>query len=207
MKNILFTLVLLLGVSTITAQEDSNTTQDSKFYLGVGVGYASTGGNIGVANADGPLQNYNNGLHINFANIGYRINKTWGITANFGSAGHTIENSDTAIGIAAISVGPMISFPVSNMTLDIKPQYVFSMAGVYRGDEAADLGLEDLELLGSGFILGTSLVMGEGQGFTWSIDIDYLTGNFDEMQIDGETFEDDSDYNSLRVGAGVRYNF
>jgi hypothetical protein len=81
------------------------------------------------------------------------------------------------------------------------------MAGVYRGDEAADLGLEDLELLGSGFILGTSLVMGEGQGFTWSIDIDYLTGNFDEMQIDGETFEDDSDYNSLRVGAGVRYNF
>ena len=201
MKNILFTLVLLFGVSTITAQ-------DSKFYLGVGVGYASTGGNISVANADGGYaNNYNNGLHINFANIGYRINKTWGITANFGSAGHTIENSDTAIGIAAISVGPMISFPVSNMTFDIKPQYVFSMAGVYRGDEAADLGLEDLELYGSGFIFGTSLVMGEGQGFTWSIDIDYLTGNFDEMKIDGETFEDDSDYNSLRVGAGVRYNF
>ena len=201
MKNILFTLVLLLGVSTITAQEDSNTTQDSKFYLGVGVGYASTGGDVSGA------YNYNNGLHINFANIGYRINKTWGITANLGSAGHPIDNSDTAIGIAAISVGPMISFPVSNMTLDIKPQYVFSMAGVYRGDEAADLGFEDLELYGSGFIFGTSLVMGEGQGFTWSIDIDYLTGNFDEMQIDGETFEDDSDYNSLRVGAGVRYNF
>ena len=27
------------------------------------------------------------------------------------------------------------------------------------------------------------------------------------MKIDGETFEDDSDYNSFRVGVGVRYNF
>jgi len=25
--------------------------------------------------------------------------------------------------------------------------------------------------------------MGGGQGFTWSIDFDYLIGNFDEMQI------------------------
>jgi hypothetical protein len=49
--------------------------------------------------------------------------------------------------------------------------------------------------------------MGGEQGFTWSIDFDYLIGNFDEMQIDGETFEDDSDYNSFRLGVGVRYNF
>ena len=194
MKNILFTLDLLFGVSTITAQ-------DSKFYLGVGAGYAGTGGDVSGA------YNYNNGLHINFANIGYRINKTWGITANLGSAGHPIDNSDTAIGIAAISVGPMISLPVKNMIWDCKPQYIISMAGVYRGDEAAELGLEGLELLGSGFIIGNSLVMGKGQGFTWSIDFDYLTGNFDEMKIDGETFEDDSDYNSFRVGVGVRYNF
>ena len=200
MKNILFTLILLFGVSTITAQ-DSNTTQDSKFYLGVGAGYATTGGDVNSDN------NYRGGIHINFVNIGYRINKTWGITANLGSAGHPIDNADSALGIAAISVGPMISFPVSNMTWDLKPQYVFGMTGVVRGDEAADLGLEGLEFLGSGFIIGNSLVMGKGQGFTWSIDFDYLTGNFDEMKIDGETFEDDSDYNSFRVGVGVRYNF
>ena len=194
MKKLLFTLVLLFGVSTITAQ-------DSKFYLGVGVGYASTGGDVSSSNS------YNNGLHINFVNVGVRINDRWGITANLDSAGHSIKDSDTAIGIGTISAGPMISFPVGNLTWDIKPQYVFSMAGVYRGDEAADLGFEDLELYGSGFIFGTSLVMGEGKGFTWSIDFDYLFGNFDEMKIDGETFEDDSDYSSLRVGVGVRYNF
>ena len=43
MKNILFTLVLLFGVSAITAQ-------DSKFYLGVGAGYATAGDDVNSDN-------------------------------------------------------------------------------------------------------------------------------------------------------------
>ena len=140
--------------------------------------------------------------------MGYRFNESWGITANLGSAGHAIDDSDTAMGIGALSVGPMYSFPVGNMTWDFKPQYAFSMKGVWRGDEAADLGLEEAETSGTAFIIGNSLVMGGGKGFTWSIDVDYLMGKFDELSVDGVTIDlDDEEYNSIRVGVGVRYNF
>ena len=192
-KLLLFITILTFGVSSVNAQ-------DSNFYLGVGAGYATAGGEL--------EEDYKGGIHINFLNMGYRFNETWGITANLGSAGHSIDDSDTAIGIGAFSVGPMMSFPVGNMTWDLKPQYAFNMKGVFRGDEAAALGLEDVEMSGTAFIIGNSLVMGGGQGFTWSIDIDYLMGKFDEVEGPGGTAElDDEEYNSLRIGVGVRYNF
>jgi len=175
--------------------------QDSKFYLGVGAGYALTGGDL---NSD---TNYKGGLHINFLNLGLKFNETWGITANLASAGHPIDGSDSAVGVGAFSAGPMISFPTGNATWEFKPQYAFSMAAVYRGDDAAILGLEDLTLRGSGFIIGNSIVMGAEKGFTWSIDFDYLISKFDELELSGITYDDDSKYNSLRLGVGVRYNF
>ena len=192
-KIILLLSVMFLSTSALQAQ-------DSKFYLGVGAGYASAGGDFS--------DDYKGGIHINFLNMGYRFNESWGVTANLGSAGHSIDDSDTAAGIGAFSVGPMYSMPVGSASWDFKPQYAFSMKGVYRGDEAALLGLEDIELSGSGFILGNSFVFGDGgKGFSWSIDVDYMMGNFDEISGPGGTAEVDSDYSSLRLGVGVRYNF
>ena len=192
-KIILLLSVVFLSTSALQAQ-------DSKFYLGVGAGYASAGGDFS--------DDYKGGIHINFLNMGYRFNESWGVTANLGSAGHSIDDSDTAAGIGAFSVGPMYSMPVGSASWDFKPQYAFSMKGVYRGDEAALLGLEDIELSGSGFILGNSFVFGDGgKGFSWSIDVDYMMGNFDEISGPGGTAEVDSDYSSLRLGVGVRYNF
>ena len=49
--------------------------------------------------------------------------------------------------------------------------------------------------------------MGAEKGFTWSIDFDYLISKFDEFELSGITYDDDSKYNSLRLGVGVRYNF
>lgn len=192
-KIILLLSVVFLSTSALQAQ-------DSKFYLGVGAGYATAGGDFS--------DDYKGGIHINFLNMGYRFNESWGVTANLGSAGHSIDDSDTAAGIGAFSVGPMYSMPVGSASWDFKPQYAFSMKGVYRGDEAALLGLEDIELSGSGFILGNSFVFGDGgKGFSWSIDVDYMMGNFDEISGPGGTAEVDSDYSSLRLGVGVRYNF
>jgi len=175
--------------------------QDSKFYLGVGAGYATTGGDLNSDN------NYKGGLHLNFLNLGLKFSETWGITANLASAGHAIDGSDSAAGVGAFSAGPMISFPTGNATWEFKPQYAFSMAAVYRGDDAAILGLEDLTLRGSGFIIGNSIVMGAEKGFTWSIDFDYLISKFDEFELSGITYDDNTKYNSLRLGVGVRYNF
>ncbi|MDB9782333.1 porin family protein [Winogradskyella sp.] len=192
-KSIIFLYILVIAGLTVQAQE-------SKFYIGLGAGYASIGGDL----RDNPFQG---GLNINFLNAGYRINETWGVTANIGAAGHPIDNSDSAIGISALSFGPMISVPVSNMTLDIKPQYIARMVGVFRGDEASELLLENLDLFGSGFVLGNSLVMNSSQGFTWSIDADYLSGKFNKATYDGEPYDEDLTYNSFRIGLGVRYNF
>lgn len=179
----------------------SSYAQDSKFYMGVGAGFASTGGDLNSDN------NYKGGLHVNFLNLGLKFNETWGITANLASAGHSIDGSDSAAGVGAFSAGPMISFPAGNSTWEFKPQYAFSTAAVYRGDDAASLGLEDLTLRGTGFVIANSIVMGEDKGFTWSIDFDYLISKFDEAEYLGVTIEDDSKYNSLRLGVGLRYNF
>ena len=197
MKKILLMLgVVFLSTSVLQAQ-------DSKFYLGVGVGYATAGGDLS--------DDYNGGIHLNFLNLGYRFNESWGLTTNLSSAGHKIDGSDSAVGIGTFSVGPMYSVPVGNLSWDIKPQYAFSMKGVIRGDDAANspLGnLEDVEFKGSGFVLGNSFVFGDGgKGFSWSVDVDYLMGNFDEISGPGGTADIDEDYNSFRIGVGARYNF
>lgn len=177
-------------------------SQDSKFYLGLGAGLATIGGDVNDGDA------YKMGLHINFLNTGYRFNETWGLTVNLGSAGHPIDGSDSAFGIGAFSAGPMISFPTGNLTWDLKPQYAFSMAGVWRGDEIKELGFEDVTMRGSGFIIGNSLVMKAEKGFTWSVDFDLLFGGFDEIETMGITISQDKEsYTSLRLGAGIRYNF
>ena len=105
-------------------------------------------------------------------------------------------------------MGSISAFPLSNIKWDFKPQYAFSMTGVFRGGDAEALGVEDLEIRGSGFVLGNSFIMSESKGFSWTIDVDYLMGKFDEFWLDGIGFEqNDETYNSLRFGLGLRYNF
>ena len=103
----------------------------------------------------------------------------------------------------------MFTLPIGGISLD-KPQYALSMKGVYRGDDAANspLGnLESIELSGSGFLLANSFVIGDGEGLDFSVDLDFLSGKFNELSGPGGTIDDDSKYSSLRVGVGMRYNF
>ena len=192
MKKIILLLVTVFSVTL-------GYSQDSKFYLGVGLGFASNGGDISSDN------NYNSGININFLNTGYRFSESIGATVNLSSSGHAIEGTDSAIGIGVLSVGPMFTLPIGGMSLDIKPQYALSMKGVYRGDDVADF--ESVEFSGSGFLLSNSLVIGDGEGLDFSIDLDYLNGKFNEISGPGGTIDDDSKYSSLRIGVGMRYNF
>ena len=103
----------------------------------------------------------------------------------------------------------MVSFPVgNNVSWDLKPQYALSMKGVFKGDDVEDLGLEDFEWSGNGFLIGNSLVFGDGgSGFDFSLDFDYLLGSFNEVSGLGFTDDADDKYNSLKIGVGLRYNF
>lgn len=196
MKKIILTLITIFTISL-------GYSQDSKFYLGVGLGFATAGGDI----ADD--LDLKTALNINFLNTGYRFNETWGVTVNLSSSGHKIGDSDNAVGVGAFSFGPMYSVSLGSLSWDIKPQYSI-LGGVIRGDDAAAIGLEDVEYSGSGLVFANSLVFGNGgKGFSFSVDLDFLTGKFTEVSGPGGTVKIDED-NSLanfKLGAGVRYNF
>ena len=190
----------LLLLTFILASFSMNA-QDSKFYAGVGVGYATAGGEA--------LEGVNGGLSLNFLNLGLRLNETFGITANLSSTAHTIEDvDDVAVGIGTFSVGPMISFSLSdNVSWDLKPQYAFSMKAVFADDSGV---VDDVELSGNAFIFGNSIVFGDGSsGFAFSVDLDYLSGKFTELEVLGDSvdIDDENKINNLKIGVGLRYNF
>jgi hypothetical protein len=190
----------LLLLTFILASFSMNA-QDSKFYAGVGVGYATAGGEA--------LEGVNGGLSLNFLNLGLRLNETFGITANLSSTAHTIEDvDDVAVGIGTFSVGPMISFSLSdNISWDLKPQYAFSMKAVFADDSGL---VDDVELSGNAFIFGNSIVFGDGSsGFAFSVDLDYLSGKFTELDALGASvdIDDENKINNLKIGVGLRYNF
>ena len=191
---------LLLLLAFILASFSMNA-QDSKFYAEVGVGYATAGGEA--------LEGVNGGLSLNFLNLGLRLNETFGITANLSSTGHTIEDvDDVAVGIGTFSVGPMISFSLSdNVSWDLKPQYAFSMKAVFADDSGV---VDDVELSGNAFIFGNSIVFGDGSsGLALSVDLDYLSGKFTELEVLGDSvdIDDENKINNLKIGVGLRYNF
>ena len=186
--------LLLIGALALFISNNVNA-QDSKFYLGIGVGYASAGGDF---------DDHDGGIAFDFFDMGYRFNESWGVTLGLNSAGHPFDDEGVSgtTGVATFAIGPMYSFPVGNMKWDFKPQYAFSMAGVSDYDAGGEI-----EAKGSAFILGNSLVMGQGS-WQWSIDVDYVMGNFDSAEFNGLDLDDvDADYNSFRIGFGLRYNF
>jgi|TARA_B110000908_G_C10114473_1_gene384586 hypothetical protein len=176
-------------------------SQDSKFYLGVGVGIATIGGDINEADA------YKGGLNINFLNMGVRFNETWGLTANLGSSGHALNDGDGAFGAGVLSAGPMISLSGTNITWDFKPQMILGLSGVWTDTNTL---FDDATMKGKGFVIGNSLVLGDsmGKGFVWSIDLDYVLGKYDDISDWSGSFTlQDRTFNSLKIGVGIRYNF
>ena len=192
MKKLFLTAFAVFAFSFANAQE-------SKAYLGVSVGVAFPGGD-GSENLNGV------GLNLGFINFGYRFTESWGATLNLSSSGFSYKNiSGAALGVGAFSVGPMYTAKLGDkMSLDLKPQYAFSIAGKEKGT-----GYDDATLKGTGFVLGSSLNFGISKGFKFSINLDYTTGKWKEAEIRGSTISLNSNnkISSLALGAGLRYNF
>jgi len=197
-KNLLLFMVLIASCS-IKAQdvkEQASKPQFSRAYLGVSVGYAVPGGY--------GSDNLNSGINLGFLNFGYRFTKEWGATLNLTSSGFAYKNKG-ALGVAVFSVGPMYTANLSDkLSLDLKPQYAFSIVGKETGT-----GYDDATLKGSGFVFGSSLNFGVTKGFKLSLNLDYTTGKWEELQYGGTTYKVTSNNNisSFVMGAGLRYNF
>ena len=85
-----------------------------------------------------------------------------------------------------------------------------SAAFAIDGNVSSDVSLQK----GTGFVFGNSLVFGDGgKGFSFSIDLDYMSGKFKEMTLNDVTvdLDDVSDtedaITQFKLGVGVRYNF
>ena len=179
-----------------------SNAQDSKAYLGVGLGLSVPGGSA--------LEDLKTGLNFKFIDFGYRFSENWGVTVGLDSSGFNVDEDsvDAAVGVASLAIGPMYTVGLNEtISWDIKPKYAFSIAGVVRGDDA-DL-YDDAVWSGSGFILGNSIVFKSTKGFAFSIDLDYTFGKFKEIEFEGETYDlsTNNKLNVLTLGAGVRYNF
>ena len=203
MKN-LFTVLLLIVFAFNT------NAQDSKFYIGLGGGYASASGAV----AD---EGYKGGLYLKLLDVGLRFNETWGVTLGLASSTHTDEDiDDLGIGLTSFAIGPMYSVDLGNIRWDFKPQYAFTFA-MYKKVQTA-VGLVNIDFMGSAWIIGNSFVFGDGgKGFAWSIDLDYRSGKITETGGDEvsdaegvfyplQTFSK-TPINNFMIGAGLRYNF
>lgn len=198
MKKLFYLLTVLLAVNFANGQE-------SKFYLGLGLGLALPGGDVSDS------VDLKAGLDLTLLNMGYRFSENWGATLTWGGSGHALEDlDDIALGVGYLAVGPMYTLSVTDkISWDIKPQYALSMSGGFRGDLAEEVGADEETFLGSGFIFGNSLVFGRGKGFKFSVNLDYLTGKFKKVDSpDGDyDIDEDNGFSKLSIGAGVRYNF
>ena len=188
-----------------------DVSQDfSTFYIGISLGYAIPGGNA--------VSNLDDGLDVGFAHLGYRFSENWGVVANLNSSGHH-GNDNVGVGIAYTAIGPMYSIAVNDrMRLDIKPQAAIRLVGVNSGagyviTSYGIIDLDDFIFVGNGLLFGTSLVMGDQTGFAFSINLDYLSANFETIEYGGEEadwysiFNTQNDINMFKIGVGARYNF
>ena len=189
------------GQGFVISKEEENKL--SKFYLGIGGGVAFRGGDINFNNY------YNTGINLTLLNLGYRINETFGISANWNSSGHGLYNSSSSLGVAYFSIGGIVSIPTKQFTIDIKPQYAPLVAAEMYGDiiDATGNIIYENIFWGDGFVIGSSIVRSTKRGITYSLDLDYLSAYFNQTRIDGIFYDDNSSYNSFRIGLGVRYNF
>lgn len=194
MKNLLtFIMVMLVSIGY--------SQSESKFYLGVGLGISTPGGDVG--------EDLKTGVNLNFLNLGYRFSETWGATFNLSSSGHVSkDDDDLAVGIAYFGIGPMYTVSLSEkVSWDIKPQYAFNLSGAVEYDGSS---IADGDFDGNGFVFGNSVVFGDGgKGFCFSVDLDYMSGKFTEYKESGITikYTEDNKITNFKLGVGIRYNF
>ena len=200
---ILLSTICLISYSQTEQIDDSSDEMSSSSYFGISLGLSVPGG--------GSMEAVNSGANLGFINFGYRFNETWGATANLASSGHSLDGEDLTFAFAYWGIGPMYTTKISENTYwDIKPQLALGMLGKY-GDPNGSI-IDGVEWNGSGFIIGNSFVFGNTKGLRFSIDIDYLSGNWDDISLGGVSFDTsaaglDDSMSKFSLGLGLRYNF
>ena len=198
MKKIILTMTVVLTATLTNAQETSKeTSNDSKGYIGVSIGAAFPGGDLGDA--------AETGLNLGFINFGYRFDKNWGVTLNWGGTSFSDKDESSVIyGVGYLAIGPMWSIPLNNnIVLDLKPQYAITSGIIDTGD----YGNRKLTLdKSSGFMLGSSVNFSLAKHWALSLNLDYLSTKFNEYD-DGIFSIPKKDVSIFNTSLGFQYKF
>ena len=131
----------------------NNYSQD-KGYVGIGLGYATLGGDYSEVSG---------GLSMNLLGVGYMFSDKIGATLNLGGSSHSEDGITAALSYT--SIGPLFRFPVGeNMTFDLKPQFASTAVSV-----------DNVSVSGDGFIFGTSLNFSKSEKWGFGANLDYQT--------------------------------
>ena len=198
MKRIILTMAVVLTASFTNAQEtDKETSNYSKGYIGVSIGAAFPGSDLG--------DEAKTGLNLGFINAGYRFDKNWGLTLNWGGTAFSDkEESSVIYSIGYLAFGPMVSFPLNkNIVLDLKPQYAMTSGIIDTGDYGYGKVTLDKS---SGFMLGSSVNFSLAKHWALSLNLDYLSTKFKEYN-DGIVIVEKQDVSTFNTSIGIQYKF
>jgi len=164
MKKIILLFTLILFTFNGYSQE--------KGYVGLGLGYASVGGDV---------ETLDGGLAMNLIGAGYMFSEKIGATINWGASSHADtsggEMGGSDYGIGYIGIGPLFRFNSGeSMTIDLKPQFMSQTLSV------KDSG-STISETGSGFILGSSFNFAKKKKWGWGVDLDYSMKKSDGVQM------------------------
>ncbi len=180
------------------AQETTKkSSNDSKGYIGVSIGAAFPGGDLGDDAATG--------LNLGLINVGYRFTKNLGLTLNWGGTSFLDKDvSSVKYGIGYLAFGPMVSFPFNKIiVLDLKPQYAMTSGFIDTGD--SDYGKLTLDN-SSGFMLGSSVNFSLAKHWALSLNLDYLSTKFKEYN-DGIFIIEKQDVSTFNTSLGFQFKF
>ena len=188
-------MAVVLTATYTNAQETSKeTSNDSKGYIGVSIGAAFPGGDLGDA--------AETGLNLGFINAGYRFDKNWGLTLNWGGTAFSDKDvSSVKYGVGYLAIGPMVSFPLNNnIVLDLKPQYAMTSGIIDDGNDRITLDKS------SGCILGSSVNFSLAKHWALSLNLDYLSTKFNEYD-NGIFSIPKKDVSIFNTSLGFQYKF
>tara|TARA_B110000305_G_scaffold140448_1_gene156566 strand:+ start:1181 stop:1774 length:594 start_codon:yes stop_codon:yes gene_type:complete len=192
---LIFTLILFTFFSY---------SQDSKGYLGIGIGLSIPGGE------DVKDVGYKSGLSLNLLNAGYLFSDSFGLTLNWGGTASSSKNDcdDCTYALGYFSIGPLIRVSAGeSMTIDFKPQIATTSAQFENLLVSGDKWTAST----TGFVFGTSLNFGKEKGLGFSLNADYVaSGKINEYDLNNGNIvvvSSPSKVSAFTVGAGIMYRF
>jgi hypothetical protein len=214
MKKLLLLFIVLFSVSQLTYAQGRGKKKEYKGYYGVGIGASLPMGDFAGPDDANFVGKQVTGIHIAFANAGYKIIGPVGLCAqlfaganrsDFTTNNPAFKDDDAYWAYGGFLIGPLLSFDIAMFAIDVRPQYgityistpeLNSDAGgvVFKGDRNS----------GTGYDLGATFRWKYSEKGSLGLNLDYFGTKVDyQREINNVTYEETQNINVLGVGLAL----